>query len=46
LTDPNITIRPLTATDLDSFLALGGPSYGPPGRDVLATAAENHYRPP
>ena len=46
MTDPNITIRPLTATDLDSFLALDGASYGPPGRDFLATAADNHYRPP
>jgi RimJ/RimL family protein N-acetyltransferase len=45
LTSSNITIRPLTAADLDRFLALEGPSYGPPGRDFLATAAENHYRP-
>lgn len=45
MTISNITIRPLTATDLDRFLALEGPSYGPPGRDFLATAAENHYRP-
>jgi RimJ/RimL family protein N-acetyltransferase len=45
LTTSNVTIRPLTAGDLDRFLALEGPSYGPPGRDFLATAAENHYRP-
>jgi RimJ/RimL family protein N-acetyltransferase len=41
----SITIRPLTASDIDRFLDLEGPSYGPPGRDFLATAAENHYRP-
>jgi RimJ/RimL family protein N-acetyltransferase len=45
LTISNVTIRPLTATDLDRFLTLEGPSYGPPGREFLATAAENHYRP-
>ena len=45
MTTSNITIRPLTATDLDRFVALEGPSYGPPGRDFLATAAANHYRP-
>jgi RimJ/RimL family protein N-acetyltransferase len=45
LTSSNVTIRPLTAADLDRFLALEGPSYGPPGRDFLATAAYNHYRP-
>jgi RimJ/RimL family protein N-acetyltransferase len=45
LTTSNVTIRPLTGADLDRFLALEGRSYGPPGRDFLATAAENHYRP-
>jgi RimJ/RimL family protein N-acetyltransferase len=40
-----ITIRPLTAGDLDRFLALEGPAFGPPGRDFLATASKNHYRP-
>jgi len=45
LTTSEITIRPLTVADLDRFLALGGPAYGPPGRDFLATAAEDHYRP-
>ncbi len=45
LTTSNIIIRPLTAAALDRFLALEGPSHGPPGRDFLATAAENHYRP-
>ena len=45
LTTSNVTIRPLTGADLDRFLALEGPSYGPPGRDFLGTAAENHYRP-
>jgi RimJ/RimL family protein N-acetyltransferase len=45
LTSSNVTIRPLTAADLDRFLTLEGPSYGPPGRDFLATAADNHYRP-
>jgi RimJ/RimL family protein N-acetyltransferase len=45
LTRSNVTIRPLTAAELDRFLTLEGPSYGPPGRDFLATAANNHYRP-
>lgn len=45
MTRSNVTIRPLTAAELDRFLTLEGPSYGPPGRDFLATAANNHYRP-
>jgi RimJ/RimL family protein N-acetyltransferase len=45
VTVPNLTIRPLAAADLGRFLALDGASYGPPGRDFLATAAKNHYRP-
>lgn len=45
MTVPNLTIRPLAAADLGRFLALDGASYGPPGRDFLATAAKNHYRP-
>jgi RimJ/RimL family protein N-acetyltransferase len=45
LTTPEITVRPLTAADIDRFLAWEGPAFGPPGRDFLATAAQNHYRP-
>jgi RimJ/RimL family protein N-acetyltransferase len=45
LTTSEITIRPLTVADLDRFLDLEGLAYGPPGRDFLVTAAENHYRP-
>jgi RimJ/RimL family protein N-acetyltransferase len=45
LTTLETTIRPLTVADIDRFLALEGPAFGPPGRDFLATAAENHYRP-
>lgn len=45
MTTAPVTVRPLAAGDLDRFLTLDGPAYGPPGRDFLTTAAKNHYRP-
>lgn len=45
LTTSDVTVRPLVGGELECFLALDGPAYGPPGRDFLATAAEHHYRP-
>ncbi|HET6954038.1 MAG TPA: GNAT family N-acetyltransferase [Acidimicrobiales bacterium] len=47
MTDSDVTIRPLAAGELHLFdtLVLGGPAFGPPGRDFLATAADQHYRP-
>jgi RimJ/RimL family protein N-acetyltransferase len=47
LIDPDMTIRPLAAGELHLFdtLVLGGPAFGPPGRNFLATAADHHYRP-
>jgi RimJ/RimL family protein N-acetyltransferase len=48
LTLSDLTLRPLEPGELDRFLALdapGAPSFGPPGRDFLATAAQHHYRP-
>jgi ribosomal protein S18 acetylase RimI-like enzyme len=47
VTTSDVTIRPLADGELDLFdtLALDGPTFGPPGRDFLATAADRHYRP-
>lgn len=45
MTFPDPTFRPLVPDELDLFTTLEGPSYGPPGRDFLATAAQRHYRP-
>jgi ribosomal protein S18 acetylase RimI-like enzyme len=43
--DPGVTIRSLGDGELEVFSRLAGPSFGPPGRDFLATARERHYRP-
>jgi ribosomal protein S18 acetylase RimI-like enzyme len=45
VTSDGPTFRSLGADELGRFLDLDGPSYGPPGRDFLATAAGGHYRP-
>jgi RimJ/RimL family protein N-acetyltransferase len=47
LSSSDVTIRPLAADELDLFdtLVLDGPSFGPPDRDFLTTAADHHYRP-
>jgi RimJ/RimL family protein N-acetyltransferase len=47
MTPSDVTVRPLTAGELDLFLALdpAGPVCAPPGRDFLSTAADRRYRP-
>lgn len=45
MTTSDLTVRSLADADLSTFLALDGPSFGPPGRDFMEVVGSGHYRP-